>query len=127
MYQQAAPKEILYSCSFSIRSAGMGTLKVLLPSPEKRKLDAGAVASNLFVLQPTQLKTRKGQRGSGLKLNQMGLLTCLHFSPFPNPFINSIEMGFALRLIMWLNNQHNYEILVERKFLILAVWFPFQY
>lgn len=48
------------------------------------------------------------------------------FSPFPNPFINSMEMGFAFRLIMWLKNQHNYKIFHERKFLILAVWFPFQ-
>ena len=35
-------------------------------------------------------------------------------------------MGFAFRLIMWLKNQHNYKIFVERKFLISAVWFPFQ-
>ena len=56
----------------------------------------------------------------------MDLLTCPQSSPFPNPFINSTEMGFAFRLIMWLKNQHNYKIFVERKFLISAVWFPFQ-
>lgn len=64
-------------------------------------------------------------KGNGLKSN--GLANMPPFSPFPNPFINSIEMEFAFRLIMWLTDQHNYKIFVERKFLILAVWFPFQF
>ena len=92
------------------------------PGIEKIKYRRGSQRMGC-ALHPIQLKNSQG----GREIKPNGLANMPLYSPFPNPFINSIEMGFAFRLIMWLKNQHNYKIFVERKFLIWAIWFPFQY
>lgn len=81
----------------------MSPLKVgqILASQKHKRLNTGMEASELCS-PPYSVRKGKKIEGKWAYIKSNGLANMTLFSSFPNPFINSVEIGFAFRLIMWL-------------------------